>query len=66
MITYSKISPKMVNPRDIAGNAEEEVCVSMCVCVSVFKRRNGSCKTGCIVCGLCSYSKKTATVLFEP
>ena len=24
MFTYAKISPKMVNPRDIAGNAEEE------------------------------------------
>ena len=24
MITYAKISPKMVNPRDVAGNAEEE------------------------------------------
>ena len=24
MITYTKILPKMVNPRDIAGNAEEE------------------------------------------
>ena len=22
--TYAKISPKMTNPRDIAGNAEEE------------------------------------------
>ena len=24
MVTYAKISPKMVNPRDIAGNAKEE------------------------------------------
>ena len=24
MITYTKISPKMVNPIEIAGNAEEE------------------------------------------
>ena len=24
MATYAKISPKMVNPREIAGNAEEE------------------------------------------
>ena len=24
MVTYAKISPKLVNPRDIAGNAEEE------------------------------------------
>ena len=24
MVTYAKISPKMVNPRDIGGNAEEE------------------------------------------
>ena len=24
MVTYAKISPKMVNPRDIAGNVEEE------------------------------------------
>ena len=23
-VTYAKISPKLVNPRDIAGNAEEE------------------------------------------
>ena len=23
-VTYTKILPKMVNPRDIAGNAEEE------------------------------------------
>ena len=23
-VTYAKISPKNVNPRDIAGNAEEE------------------------------------------
>ena len=23
-VTYAKISPKTVNPRDIAGNAEEE------------------------------------------
>ena len=23
-VTYAKISPKMANPRDIAGNAEEE------------------------------------------
>ena len=44
MVTYVKISPKMVNPRDIAGNAEEEeareVCVFSCVasvseCLSV-------------------------------
>ena len=25
MVTYAKLSPKMVNPRDIPGNAEEEV-----------------------------------------
>ena len=24
MVTYSKISPKLVNPRNIAGNAQEE------------------------------------------
>ena len=24
MVTYATISPKMVNPRDIAGNAEED------------------------------------------
>ena len=24
MVTYTKISPKMVNPRDIAGNAEQK------------------------------------------
>ena len=24
MVTYAKISPRMVNPRDIAGNAKEE------------------------------------------
>ena len=24
MVIYAKISPKKVNPRDIAGNAEEE------------------------------------------
>ena len=24
MVTYAKISSRMVNPRDIAGNAEEE------------------------------------------
>ena len=24
MITYANISPEMVNPRDIAGNAEDE------------------------------------------
>ena len=24
MVTYANISPKMVNPRDLAGNAEEE------------------------------------------
>ena len=24
MVTYAKISPKMVNARDTAGNAEEE------------------------------------------
>ena len=24
MVTYAKISPKVVNPRDIAGNTEEE------------------------------------------
>ena len=24
MVTYTKISPKMVNPRDITGNTEEE------------------------------------------
>ena len=24
MVTYPKTSPKMVNPRDLAGNAEEE------------------------------------------
>ena len=23
-VTYAQISPKMVNPRDIAGNAEQE------------------------------------------
>ena len=23
-VTYAKISPKMMNPRDMAGNAEEE------------------------------------------
>ena len=23
-VTYAKISPKNVNPRDVAGNAEEE------------------------------------------
>ena len=57
MVIYVEISLKIVNPRDIAGNAEEEeeVCLFVCVCVSVFKRRNGSCKTGCIVCGQCSY-----------
>ena len=27
MVTYTQLSPKMVNPRDIAGNAEEEDCV---------------------------------------
>ena len=24
MVTYAKISPKVVKPRDLAGNAEEE------------------------------------------
>ena len=24
MVTHAKISPKMVNPRDLAGNVEEE------------------------------------------
>ena len=24
MITYAKISPELVNPKDIAGNAKEE------------------------------------------
>ena len=24
MVTYTKISPKLVNPRDVAGNAEKE------------------------------------------
>ena len=24
IVTYAKISPKMVNPRDLAGNTEEE------------------------------------------
>ena len=24
MVTYANISPKIVNPRDVAGNAEEE------------------------------------------
>ena len=28
-VTHAKISPKVVNPRDIAGNAEEEVQSSM-------------------------------------
>ena len=26
MVTYAKISPKMVNSRDIAGNIEDEEC----------------------------------------
>ena len=26
MVTYAKISPRMMKSRDIAGNAEEEVC----------------------------------------
>ena len=28
MATYTQISPKMVNPRDIGGNADEEVSFS--------------------------------------
>ena len=29
-VTYAKISPKMVNPREVAGNAEEEEVWSLC------------------------------------
>ena len=28
-VTYTQILPKMVNPRDIGGNAEEDFCVSV-------------------------------------
>ena len=42
-VTYAKISPKMVNPRDIDGNAEEEgeremADASLCL-YSYFERR---------------------------
>ena len=36
-VTYTKISPKLVNPRDLAGNAEE---VHMGFCKSVEKLRS--------------------------
>ena len=35
-VTYAKLSPKMVNLRDIAGNADEEVVAVMCLCVYVW------------------------------
>ena len=35
MVTYAKTSHKMVNPRDIAGNAEEEEFLDSPVLLSV-------------------------------
>ena len=33
MVTHAKLSPKMVNPRDTAGNAEQKTTNKMWQCV---------------------------------
>ena len=49
MVTYAKISPKTLNPRDLAGNAEEGTLACLCQNPLPFFPLLGYCLGGLVV-----------------